>query len=401
MGCYSIKESDNIAEAKWFIENKKWLSAFFRKVNKNGDYWDIRRLFERKAHYSMVFSERSTGKTTNVGALCIEQYLQTGMQSVYVKRYSKDITRSAMMDTYGNIIPLLSKLTNEWNNVVYDSKRFYLSLMDDSGKEVKRDTKPFMYVLPLSTQDAVKSVFNNNNVGIVWFEEFITRDRYLPDEFIRFQNLLSTCVRMDDKAIVVMTANTVNLYCPYFSEMGLYKVKEQRIGTIDVYTYGDSELRVAVEYGGAAKIDKKSNVYFGFNNPKLDMIKKGSWEFASYPHPDWRVRDDDIVMDDIWFCMGDSMVRGWLNIQCGTGQMYMLITPTDVSRETLKLKPSTMVFSDEQSIKAHYTLFFNSSFGKLVLSMLQQGYVYYSDNSVGEVMNNFLIKYREYGIIKR
>lgn len=359
-------------------------------------------MLKKECHYNICFSERSTGKTTNVGLLIIEQYLQNGMQSVYIRRHDKDVTRRSMLDTFGNIVPLLPRITDRWNDVVYDSRRFYLRLVDeDTGEEIERDTKPFIYVLSLSIQDSTKSVFNNNNIGIIWFEEFITRDRYIPDEFVRFQNLISTCVRLKAQAIIIMTANTTNPYCPYFEDMGLYKVRNQKINTIDVYTYGNSGLRVAVEYGGGVKTKKESNIYFAFDNPRLEMIKNGSWEIASYPHPSWHTAMDDIVIDDIWFVMSDRTARASIRLQCGTGVMYMLIVPTNTTEDEIKLKPSTLIFADRENIKKQYNLFFTTNIGKLVLALFQRGDVYYADNMVGEMINNFLQCYRNYGIIRR
>ena len=47
-----------------------------------------------------------------------------------------------------------------------------------------------------------------------------------------------------------------------FKEMGITNFKKQEQGTIDIYTYGDSGLRVAVEFCGDTKkkVEKKSRV---------------------------------------------------------------------------------------------------------------------------------------------
>ena len=61
-------------------------------------------------------------------------------------------------------------------------------------------------------------------------------------------NVVSTIVRQRNDVKIFMAGNTVNQYCPYFTEMGLTHIKEMDKGAIEVYKYGDSKLRVAVEY---------------------------------------------------------------------------------------------------------------------------------------------------------
>ena len=66
--------------------------------------------------------------------------------------------------------------------------------------------------------------------------------------------------------------------------MGLNNVSKMDKGKIDVYTYGESGLKVVVEYSDFPQKQKKSDKYFAFDNPKLKMITSGAWEIAVYPH---------------------------------------------------------------------------------------------------------------------
>src|SRR5699024_5250425 len=114
-------------------------------------------------------------------------------------------------------------------------------------------------------------------VKTIFFDEFLTRQYYLPDEFVTFMNVVSTIVRQRDDVIIFMCGNTVNQYCPYFTEMGLTHVKEMNKGVIEVYKYGESRLKVAVEYADSiSKSGKPSDVYFAFDNPNLQMITGGA-----------------------------------------------------------------------------------------------------------------------------
>ena len=94
-----------------------------------------------------------------------------------------------------------------------------------------------------------------------------------------------------------MMGNTVNYFSIYFVEMGLKNIRQQQQGTIDTYTYGSSDLSVSVEYCDTPiGKNQKSNKYFAFNNPKLDMITKGAWQLDIYPHLPVRYRPKDIII---------------------------------------------------------------------------------------------------------
>src|SRR5699024_9979680 len=123
-------------------------------------------------------------------------------------------------------------------------------------------------------------------VKTILFDEFISRTGYLTDEFVLFTNVISTIKRLRNDVKIFMLGNTISKFCPYFQEMGLVHILQQPVGTIELYEYGDSGLKAAVEYvaPNLHKGKKESDVYFAFNNPKLKMITEGAWEMEIYPH---------------------------------------------------------------------------------------------------------------------
>ena len=141
-----------------------------------------------------------------------------------------------------------------------------------------------MFAFALTQMEHDKST-SYPDVTTIIFDEFLSRIGYLKDEFMLFMNVVSTIVRQRNDVTIYMLGNTVNKYCPYFTEMGLTHVDKMEPGTIDVYTYGESKLKVAVEYCKDHNIDgRKSDSYFAFDNPQLQMITNGVWEVALYPH---------------------------------------------------------------------------------------------------------------------
>ncbi|MCS5737186.1 hypothetical protein, partial [Herbiconiux daphne] len=139
----------------------------------------------------------------------------------------------------------------------------------------------------------------------------MTNRLYLQDEFVQLMNTISTIVRRRETVKIYMLGNTVNKFCPYFKEMGLEHIQKMKQGTIDVYTYGESKLTVAVEYckSSADSQNKEANKYFAFDNPKLAMITGGAWELALYPHLPYKYKPSDVLLtyfiefnDNIYQC---------------------------------------------------------------------------------------------------
>ena len=249
-------------------------------------YYSLKRILDCDAHYNLIFGERSNGKTFAILKYGIEQYLKTGKQMGYIRRWEDDIKGNKLSKIFDalvakNIIEKLSR--GQWTGIYYNAREFRLMRKEESGNRVI-DDNIFCYAFSISAQEHYKSI-SFPNITTIFFDEFITRKLYLTDEFILYTNLLSTIIRDRKDVKIFMAGNTVNRYSnPYFLEMGLTHVKDMKPGTIDVYTYGESELRVAVEYTMPNKEGKASDVYFAFDNSKLNMITSGVWEIAMYPH---------------------------------------------------------------------------------------------------------------------
>ena len=252
---------------------------------KKNIYWDINPILSKKARYNVVYGERSNGKTYGALQKGIEDYFKDGSEFAYIRRWDEDLVGKKGESLFNGIIKngVIRRLSKgKWNHVVYKSRAYYFAFIDDEGI-ITTDVKPFCYAFALTQHEHYKSNSYPNIRNII-FDEFLTRGVYLPDEFVIFQNVLSTLLRLRDDVIIFMLGNTVNKFSPYFKEMGLTRIRDQKIGTIDVYDYGESGLTVAVEYSDMPIKEKKSNVYFAFNNPRLEMIKNGAWEIDLYPH---------------------------------------------------------------------------------------------------------------------
>ena len=260
-------------------------------------FYSLDEILKKHAQYNIIIGERSNGKTYATLLYCLKQYVKDGSQFAVIRRWKEDIRGKRAQTIFNGIVDNdeITTITNgNYNNVYYNSGKWYLCKYDESLKKPICDNNPFAYGFSLTDMEHDKSTSYPNIRNIV-FDEFITRTMYIPDEFVTFMNCISTIVRHRNDVKIFMLGNTVNKFCPYFNELGLSNIQKQKQGTIDLYQYGKSGLKVAVEYCDSLNISKPSDVYFAFNNPKLKMVTSGVWELDIYPHLPIKYAPKDII----------------------------------------------------------------------------------------------------------
>lgn len=360
-------------------------------------YYSVKKILGEKADYNIVIGERSNGKTYSLLSLMIQNFVNNGVESVYLRRWKEDITGKRAESIFNAIVSngLVSKLTaQKYDNIVYYRGKYYLAKYDSTKKTMISMKQPFCHAMCLSDNEHDKST-SYPNVSLVVFDEFITRQYYLKDEFVLFMNVISTIIRERTDVKIFMLGNTVNKFCPYFAEMGLTKVDKQPQGTIEVYQYGESNLKVAVEYCGVTTA-KKSNKYFAFSNPKLSMIKNGKWELGIYPHlsPNQRIKQSDIVFTfSVQF--GNRIVSGDV-VENDDG--YFLF----FHNRTTNVKDNELLYTLDYTTKPNVRKCFASKSDRIDLKIqnfFARQKVFYQSNDIGELIKNYLAECVHRGIV--
>ena len=361
-----------------------------RKKQSRPQYYSLKNILSKDCVYNVIFGERSNGKTYSVLQYAIEQYFTNHTQVAIVRRWKEDITgrRASDMWTALNENQEVARISNgEYQGVTYWSGKFFVCNYDDNGKPIYNiDTDCIGYTFALSENEHNKSI-SYPRVATVLFDEFLTKSLYLNDEFVLFMNTLSTIIRQRTNVKIFMCGNTVNKFCPYFSEMGLTHVKDMKQGSIDVYTYGESELKVAVEFCASSESTKKNNFYFAFNNPKLSMITSGAWELDIYPHLPMKYRPKNIVFtyfiifnDYTYQCEVVSIDR--------TMFTYVHLKTTPIQDDSKDL-----IYSLEYNPKFNYNRNIYKPVTKLqerLLWFFKTDRVFYQNNEVGDSISNYL-----------
>lgn len=357
-------------------------------------YYSIRNVLNRipDAQYYVIFGQRSNGKTYSSLDYCLEDYFKNGNQFAYLRRYKEDLKGKNGGAVFSSIVNngLIKKYSKGmWNGVYYYSQRWYLMYINPENPKDKRiDDEPFCYGFALTEMEHDKSTSYPKIKNII-FDEFITRDSYLNDEFIIFTNVLSTIIRERDDVKIFMLGNTINQYSPYFKEMGLTNIRKQEIGTIDVYTYGDSKLKVVVEYSDFPDKKKKSDVYFAFNNPKLKMITGGAWEIAIYPHltKEMKYAPKDIIYH--YFIIFEETT-----LMCEIVRKDdMLFTFIHLKTTPIQEDDNNIVYSPIVNPLPNYRRRITkprTNGEKKILSFFIHEKVFYQSNEIGEIVRNYL-----------
>ena len=357
-------------------------------------YYSLKKINSKNALYNVIIGQRSNGKTYAVIEQAIQQYFKTGSRLAYLRRFKEDLTPRNIGELLTPHMKTIEKLSKgRWNSVKYYNREFWFCSRSEKGDIIEQAETSIIKCFSLNTWESAKGA-DNGFFQTILFDEFLTRQFYLRDEFIIFTQLLSSIIRNRDGTTIYMLANTVNKFCPYFQEMGLYNVEEMKQGSIDVYQFGDSELKIAVEYCAESKATKSINKYFAFNNPRLQMVTKGTWEIDNYPHCPVEYTKKDIVQHCFIYFNG-NLIHGEI-VSCVDNvrqrhlfvYFYQQTKPLDI--EELKVlytdKPDSNIYHcttiQTAPTKAH----------ELFIKLIRTHNDFYNTNETGEIVRNWKIQ---------
>lgn len=352
-------------------------------------YYSLNKINKKNATYNVIFGERSNGKTYATLKQALENYFNDGSQFAYIRRWSVDVQPKRMNNLFNAIIEdgYLEKLSGgKFTAIFFRTGRFYLCTYNDKGKPIYNEEDIIGYAFSLSENEHNKANSYPRVTSII-FDEFLTNKIYLPDEFMLFMNTVSTIVRQRTNVKIYMLGNTVNKFCPYFKEMGLTNILTMKQGSIDVYTYGETKLKVAVEYADSKKKFKKNNFYFAFNNPKLKMITGGAWELNIYPHAPVKWKPKNIIFT-YFIDFNDSLYQCEIINKDDNVFTYIHEKTTPI-----KNPDKDIIYTLDYNPKINYNVNILkplTDYQNKITWFYTHDRVYYQDNNVGDAINNYL-----------
>lgn len=342
------------------------------------------------ASYRLIIGQRSNGKTYSVLKTILEQYFEEGKRSAYIRRYAEEVTPKNIQLLFSQdslINMIIQKSGGDYNGTFYRANCFYLCYYDDEGKIQKKDPTPFCITRSVNTWETQKGQ-DAGELHLICYDEFMTRSGYLNEEFVKFMNLLSSLIRDRKDCVIYMLANSVNKYCPYFTEMGLTEVDKMEQGEIRVYTYENSDLKVAVEYCSTVEATQKTaSKYFAFENSQLQMITSGAWEIKVYPRAPYPLHEEDIFKR-FYIKFGDQLLCGEIILRSPDLFIFVRRQTKDMNIDEL-----TPYYSDGFNTSICHVRFLKdcpTELHKLIKDLILKKSVCFSDNEVGEVFRNWI-----------
>lgn len=393
-----MKENINtlVNDELFLYKHKDEIMKLVGKYFKSKKYFNPFDLMQYDCQYLMAYGEKSNGKTTGWQIIMCAIYVLFGARSYYLRFYEHDFAQNNAKAIFGGLpVDLISDITNKkYDCVVEFQHAFYFAKYDaKTGKYIK-DKTPFCYRRSIYTMG---SSFKNPDVKLIMYDEFIRSDGIqITSEVLKVMTAFSTLKRESIEIQIVMCANTWDRNSKYFKEMGLKHVRFQEQGTIDVYNLAkiqDAMLKIACYYcDSPANKDKKSDIYFAFNNPKLRTITSGDWCSDYYPKYTRFIKPKDVELK--YFILNDDLLFTCKVVLNDLGETFTYISLYNEKVEEPLNPEEDIVYSfDKDNALPNWfknVLLIVYPFQKTIVSYYRENKIFYESNVVGDCIKEYL-----------
>ena len=354
---------------------------------KKKQYYDIKPLLELNAEYNIIMGERSNGKTYSVLKTMLEHFMKTGEYGVYLRRYADEILPANIKGLFQPFERELEKMSKgRYNHIAYRGREYLIGKYDFE-KDKWEQKEPLCFAAALNTWESAKGP-DRGVVGIVLFDEFLSRRYYLTNEFLSFQNVLSSFMRDRANARIFLVGNTVSFYSPYFEEFGLENIKEMQVCDLACFTY-ENGTKIAVQYTESVGETKESAKFFNFNSKKANMITTGKWEIPDYPHYNGSIDFVREVLFKFYIKFDNDTICGNLVRHKDDLFLYFHMQTKDFDEDTSLIFWTTVSGSPRRHTTFKSSVMYYGDTMRLVNSLIDNDKMFFSTNKVGEIFNNF------------
>lgn len=364
--------------------NEKWFEGHYSPLQ----------VVKTNTPYIISYGGRNLGKTFAWLILIYAIWQCEGYKSVLMRRMAETLKSSKVAETFTKVFDLGYVPNNKgYTGITYRTGAWRGYWTDEKGK-ITYD-EPFCYPFALSSKiETNKGVSDIEKLGIIFFDEALTADNYLTDEWGRFQNAVSTLVRENSQACCVLCANTVSWVAPYFREFGIKNVRSIKKGTVKVFQCLD-ETAVTLEYCNDVVANRKKKIvdrrFFGFKSGTADMIRVGGWEIHSYQHLTREMIEDrhrELITRDIYIAHENEILCLELYVMDEFGPLVN-VRPAD----NFDLGKVIYVVGEHTDPRYHHRPNPSNKIDKLIWTLYHNNRFYYADNLCGEIVKKFLAEY--------
>lgn len=251
------------------------------------EFYSYDEINKTKANYRLIIGERSNGKTFGFKKIALKNAIENNKQFAYLRRTVEEIKMKRVSNYFADMDDILQdyclKFFPQYDflSIIASVGEFKLyGVSQEPYKSEFIKTIGYYFALNQSSYDKSNSY---PEVNLICYEEFLTRERELPDEFTLFTNFISTIKRKRDDMIVYMLGNTVNRNSSILKAMNI-DVRNLKQGEISLFQYfGEKGVNtVAVEYCRSYSQTAESEQFFYFERPQELALMRGEWEVKDY-----------------------------------------------------------------------------------------------------------------------
>ena len=176
----------------------------------NSIFINFNKILSYGSFITFVLAERGVGKSYGAKKFIINHYKKTGKQTVYLRRYNKELQEALMKKS----IPIFfDQIKDEFpNDKLTNSKELLYYNKEVCG-----------YAVALSTSNILKSS-TFENVDTIIYDEFIIDKgtyHYLQNEVTAFFEIIETIFRLRNGRVLLL-GNAISITNPYFIELDLW-----------------------------------------------------------------------------------------------------------------------------------------------------------------------------------
>lgn len=344
-------------------------------------FLNYKNVFEDGVQIYMILGQRSDGKTYGALNDSIQGYCKTGIPSAYIRRFAESLTKSMLQDLCRPHAGTIKKLTKgKYCASEYKSKRFFLSNISDDAPE--QDKNSFLNVYALNTWENAKGADSGEFYNII-FDEFVSNNKYLPNEYAIFENVLSSIMRKRTGSRLIMLGNPINQICPYFDE---FNIEPHKLTPGDII-YRKSSNGTVLKFIYVPPMSTKHNTLhsiFDFNNK--GSIQTGYWEYGNFP----RLPHNILNSSEFVFSFGIMYKNQFAMCDFYQHSDFIFCAWRPGNPDKMLSDAELTLFSDMHMFHENvYTAFSNPKIRELYDMCIRSNRQYFSDNKTGNLVKNW------------
>lgn len=345
-------------------------------------YVDYNNIIEPGTDIYMLLGQRSDGKTYGALQECIKAACADGIPSAYIRRFSESLTKANIQDLCRPQHANIKKYSGgKWDSAVYRSKRFYFAKHEDD--EIIVSNEPFLYCFPINTWENSKGP-DSGQFAFIIFDEYISVNKYIPNEFTAFQNVLSSVMRNRGGTQLIMLGNPINQICPYFDEFDIEpgKIKQGDI----IYRISRDGFKLKFVYIPAMELRHRKNAGFFSFGKEDSSITSGYWEFGQFPRLPGGLykKAEHIYTFNIIFKRQSATAE----IMVYNGTVFTFFRPANIDRILDDVE--TRIYSDvhmwNENVFCAWVL---DDVSAVVEKCRKENRLYFSDNKTGNLISQW------------